>query len=304
MVQTVCVIGAAGQVGKPFVDELLEMKHRVKLIARHSKPIYTSFEERGAELFVMEDLADVEAITKVLEGCDAVVCTVPGNDEVITKLEPIWLQAAVNAKVSRFVPTEFGCHTHALKYGDGVLFDKKKNFQQKMFDSGLGWTLVYTGGFHDYFLPNLRFFDKITTFGDKDIPIYSHSVEDVGRITARVVTDPRTMNKCVQINYCSLSQNEMLSMLKKHHGDDFEFEHFDSDTIIRLKEQAGDGISAKKGAESDRERWGINYVIYVLGKLASFTDDTLTATELYPDFVPKTPEAAISDATFVFPDNK
>ena len=39
-----------------------------------------------------------------------------------------------------------------------------------LFESGIGWTLYYNGGIFDYFLPNLRFFRKITTFGDLDLP--------------------------------------------------------------------------------------------------------------------------------------
>ena len=67
-----------------------------------------------------------------------------------------------------------------------------------------------------------------------------------------------------------------------------------------MKEKAGDEISAKKGAETDKERWGINYVIYVIGKLAAFTDQTLRATELFSDYVCKRPEEALSDTKFVF----
>ena len=80
----------------------------------------------------------------------------------------------------------------------------------------------------------------------------------------------------------------------------FEYEHFSSEHIVEMKEKAGDEISAKKGAETDRERWGINYVNYVIGKLAAFTEETLRATELFPDYVCKRTEEALSDPKFVF----
>jgi hypothetical protein len=67
-----------------------------------------------------------------------------------------------------------------------------------------------------------------------------------------------------------------------------------------MKEKAGDEISAKKGAETDRERRDINYVIHVIGKLAASTDQTLRTSKLYPDYVCKRPEEALSDPKFVF----
>jgi len=72
--------------------------------------------------------------------------------------------------------------------------------------------------------------------------------------------------------------------------------------IINLKEH-GDPfkISAKGGAEPDRERHGINYATYVLGRLACLDDpDTINANDLYPGYVYKKPEEALADPKFVF----
>ena len=66
------------------------------------------------------------------------------------------------------------------------------------------------------FLPNLRFFRKITTFGNLDLPIYTHDIEDIGHIGALAVTDDCTLNKCVQVDDNALTQNEMLALLKKY----------------------------------------------------------------------------------------
>jgi hypothetical protein len=50
-----------------------------------------------------------------------------------------------------------------LDYGVGTLFEARKKFQEQVFASGLEWTLIFPGGIFDYFLPNLRLFEKITT---------------------------------------------------------------------------------------------------------------------------------------------
>ncbi len=81
---------------------------------------------------------------------------------------------------------------------------------------------------------------------------------------------------------------------------EFEYTHFLSEFITRMKDESGAEVTVKQGKETDRERWGINHVIYVLGKLASFTNETLSASELYPEFICKRPEEVIADKNFVF----
>lgn len=301
----VAVIGATGQVGTALTKGLLIEGHAVKIVTRKrslsNESKLTGYEDLGAKVVVCSRIQDVDAVASAIKDCDTLVAAVPGSQTIIQESEPIWLKAAIKAGLKRFVPTEFGCHTQAIEMGDGVIFDNKKRFHELLFTSGIGWTLYYNGGFFDYFLPNLRFFRKITTFGNLELPIYTHDIEDAGYIGALAVTDDRTLNKCVQVDYNALTQNEMLALLKKHWPEySFEFEHFSSEYIIDMKEKAGNEVSAKKGAETDKERWGINYVIYVIGKLAAFNDQTLRATELYPDYVCKRPEEALSDPKFVF----
>ena len=301
----VAVFGATGQVGAPLTKSLLKQGHEVTVITRRRSAANETglrdHENWGAKVKVCAEMQRVDAVADAIKGCDTVVACVPGSIPIIQDSEPIWLNAAVKAGVERFVPTEFGSHTQAIEMGDGEIFDYKKRFHEILFESGIGWTLYYNGGFFDYFLPNLRFFDKITTFGNLDLPIYTHDIEDIGYIGALSITDDRTLNKCVQVDYNSLTQNEMLALIRKYWPDyPFEYEHFSSEYIIEMKGKAGNEISAKKGAETDRQRWGINYVNYVIGKLAVFNDQTLRASELFPDYVCKRPEEALSDPKFMF----
>lgn len=124
-------------------------------------------------------------------------------------------------------------------------------------NSGIGWTLFYNGGIFDYFLPNLRYFRKITTFGDLELPIYTHDIDDIGYLAALAVTDDRTLNMCVQVDYNALSQHEMLAQLKRNWPDySFEYEHFSSEYISAMKESAGDEVTAKKKAQKQTKNAG------------------------------------------------
>lgn len=304
--QVVAIIGATGQIGTPLTNKLLDLGHDVIIIHRtlhgQNSDKLIAYQAQGARLIHVKDMLDIEKMTSALEGADTLISAAPGSKEIITECEPLWLKAALKAGVKRFVPTEFGCHTRNLDKGDGILFDYKKALHKEIIESGIGWTFFYNGGIFDYFLPNLRFFRKITTFGDLELPIYTHDIDDIGYIAALALTDDRTLNQCVQMDYNVLTQTKMIHLLKTHFPDyEFEYEHFSSAFITDARNTAGNDVTAKKGAETDRERWGINYVIYVIGKLASFTDETLRSSELYPDYqVKRTPEQAIADPGFVF----
>lgn len=304
--QKVAVIGATGQIGTPLTRNLLSLGHGVLAIGRKAHKKLDEYKSNGAEIAIIEDLEDQEALSEAIRGYDILVCAVPANINTVTKSEPIWLKAALKAGIKRFVPSEFGCHTVNLDYGVGILFDYKKDFHKKLFESGMGWTFIYNGIIYDYCLPNLRFFEKITTFGDMDLPIYTHKIDDIGHFAALAITDERTLNKCVQMDFQALSQNEMLKLLKEGFPDEkFEFHHYTSEYIVDAMKNADDNISAKKGAETDKERWGINNAVYVEGKLAAFTKDTLKASELYPDFkLTQSAKEALSDESFVFESKK
>jgi putative NADH-flavin reductase len=305
--QKIAVVGATGQIGFGLSMALLKLGHSLVAISRQknedNQEECSLLQSNGAEIIECGDYAHKEKLIPAFSGCDTVVVAMRANATIIREVEPIILEAALEAGVKRFVPGEFGCHTLCIDYGDGVIFDAKKDLHQKIFNSGLDWTFVYNGVIFDYMLPNFRMWEKITTFGDVDLTLATHDLHDIVTIAAMSITDDRTKNKAVQICANQLSQREMISMLEEHWpGKLGDIEHISSETIIDLKENSDPNkISAKGGFETDKERHGINYVVYVIGKLFK-TDrpDTVIAQELFPDYQFKTPKEALSDPDFVF----
>eukprot|EP01029_Cantina_marsupialis_P029732 TRINITY_DN782092_c0_g1_i1.p1 TRINITY_DN782092_c0_g1~~TRINITY_DN782092_c0_g1_i1.p1 ORF type:complete len:308 (-),score=76.87 TRINITY_DN782092_c0_g1_i1:160-1083(-) len=302
----IAVIGASGQIGTAVTEGLLFLKHKVVVLTRSlsgkNAEKFKEFEEKGATLVEVKDMLDIDEMAGFLEGIETLISATPGSKSIVTEFEPIWLEAALKAGVKRFVPTEFGVHTKNIELGAGIVFDNKKTLHKKIFDSGIGWTFFYNGGIFDYFLPNLRFSHGIMTCGNLDLEIYTHDIRDIGRVAAMAFTDDRTLNKCVQMDFCKMTQREMISTLKKCHPDhEFEVEHVPTEYIEKARLSGSDEVVTKQGNETERERWGINYVVYCLGKLAAFTEDTIRTSELYPDYkVFRTCEEAIADPKFVF----
>lgn len=303
----IAVIGATGQVGWTLTRELKRLGHEVLAVSRGrtagNMSRLDALEDSGVRTVFQADLTDVDCLTAALDGCDTAVVALRANARLIREVEPPILEAARRAQVQRFVPDEFGTHTRALEYGVGTLFDAKKEFQEQVFASGLEWTLLFPGGIFDYFLPNLRLFERITTFGNLQCAFPTHSIDDIGAVCARAVADPRTANKAVQMYANVVTQQYLLDVLLRLWPDyPFKFEHVSTEKILYLKDHGDpDRISAKGGVEPDRERHGINYATYVLGRLACPDDpDTLCANDLYPDHVYTRPEEALADPEFVF----
>ncbi len=305
--ERIAVVGATWQVGFPLCRELLRLGHPVTAISRVASDTnrfrLDTLKAAGAELAFCADLTDVLALVHPLTGCATVVVATRANTRIVREVEPCILEAAQAAGVRRFVPDEFGTHTKGLADGVGILFDAKREFQRRLFASGLQWTLLFTGGIFDYFLPNLRFFERVTTSGDVHCTFPTHSLQDIAAVSALAIIDARTASKAVQLYANVVTQAQLLASLARlWPGFHFEREHVSTETICHLKEH-GDphAVSAKAGVESDRERHGINYANFVLGQMACLDDpDTLDANDLYPQHSYQRPATALADAGFVF----
>ena len=110
--QSIVVIGATGQIGTPLTKALLSLGHHVIILHRaqsaNNSEKLNANKAQGATLIAINDMLNIDEIANAIEGADALISAVPGNKEIITEAEPLWLKAALKAGVKRFVPTEFG----------------------------------------------------------------------------------------------------------------------------------------------------------------------------------------------------
>lgn len=304
----VAVVGATGQFGHPLALQLAAAGASVVAVSRKRSPRNASqlaaLEAAGCELGFCEDPADEDALVRLFDGCDSVVMVTQASPESLNQLDPLYLAAASQAGVRRFIPNEFGAHTLGMSAGISELFDAKKAMQQRIDAAGLEKTLIYPGLNFDYCLPNYRFWNEITTFGDLDLPLVTHHISDIGKLAAKIILDPRTAGKAVQLYHNRLSQREMLGLLRTSWPDrEFPTKHISTASILEDMKHGSDAVTAKAGVETDRERAQINYVCYVSGEVTNIDQaDTLNASELYPDFVYQTPAEMLSDRHFVFGD--
>jgi len=105
----IAIVGASGVLGKPLVKQLARAGYELTLISRDSAKIKEAFGLLDVK-FKEAEADDAQALREAFTGIDAVVSVV-GSLALASQLS--YIDAAVEAGVQRFIPSEFGCDTQA-----------------------------------------------------------------------------------------------------------------------------------------------------------------------------------------------
>ncbi|KAI6082307.1 NAD(P)-binding protein [Hypoxylon rubiginosum] len=229
-IKKVAVIGASGNLGKDVVQELLKAGFEVTAFAREG-----SESKFPADVTVKRvDYQSVESLTSALDGQDAVVSTIA---TVAVGGQTTLVDAAISAKVRRFIPSEFGINTRIVggtAIGN-ILQGKVKTLDYIISKSQenpwFTWTGISSGIFFDW---GLKFgtvgFNKST----KTATIYDSGNEYVqasnlpflGRVIAAVLSQPeKTANQYLSVASFNPSQNQILEIVEAKTGEKWKVEH-------------------------------------------------------------------------------
>jgi len=298
------VIGATGAIGFPLTRSLVDLGHDVVAVSRSRTEVngdrLDTLAADGVTVLHCPDLTNAPALAAGLEGCDVLVVAMRASPRIVAAIEPAILEAARAAGVARFIPSEFGTHTMAVDYGVSGQFDAKKHFQERLFASGIPWTIVYGGGIAEYFMPTLRDGKAIQVFGDTSLRWPAHLLDDIAAVSARAVVDPRTAERAVQLYARLVTFDQVIATLAEAWPDHtFEIEHVSGEALDAMRRSANPDPGDRR--LSEQEILGITYANFVLGKLGDpGYPGTLSANELYPDYRYRDPLELLRDPVFVF----
>jgi hypothetical protein len=139
---------------------LREKLARLTVVSRQLSPeneaTLKCLESQGARLAYCGSYDNVAKLTEIFQDADTVLISIRVNVEIIKNTMPNFLVAAVAAKVKRFVPCEFGVNTQWVEPGAATIFDAKRDFSNAVMASGLTWTMLFTGGYMHYHVPNYK----------------------------------------------------------------------------------------------------------------------------------------------------
>lgn len=185
---------------------------------------------RGVKV-VVSDLInqDVEEIADLLAGYDTVISAVATTAQ-LDQLKLV--DAAAKAGIKRFIP----CGFTSISPPGGVMSlirtDKEK-IHERIWYHHLPYTIIDSGTWYQISFPSLPsgkvdyafMGDGNTIVADGNAPNLMVDKRDIGRLTARIIKDSRTLNKRVFLHADVLTQNDIWAIMERKSGEKIEAKH-------------------------------------------------------------------------------
>ncbi|KAH6951813.1 hypothetical protein DER45DRAFT_388328 [Fusarium avenaceum] len=272
-IQNVAVVGGSGLLGSKVVSSLLNAGFDITVITRNEST--ATFPSKVTVKRV--DITSLESIKKAITGLDAVVSTVT---TAATGQQKVIIDAAIAARVPRFIPSEFGIPSREnrdTKIGR-LLAAKIQNtdylIELAKKHEWFSWTGLSNGLFLDAGLRNERGFvnireRKFRLVDSGNEPYSTSTLAFIGDAVAAILKKPdETANKYLDIAGVTTTQNEVLQLVEQITGDKFEVSGISSAEL----EKTGD----EKIARGDFSAFG-NYLeqfLFADGAGHSLTGET------------------------------
>ncbi|OTA92675.1 hypothetical protein M434DRAFT_74189 [Hypoxylon sp. CO27-5] len=298
---TVAVVGASGETGQSIVDGLLnspDAEFDITAITRPqslNKLANAKLRERGVKVVPADLNGPQDKLISLLSNIDIVVSAIFYRslaDEI-----PL-ANAAKAAGVKRFVPSAFmiivpprGVVDFRAKKEDNLNYIQMLRLPYTYIDAGWWYQLslprLPSGRFDDALPPGMPDFPIGL---DGNVPSALADIRDIGRYVARIITDPRTLNKRVHVYNEVYTQNQIHDTVEKLTGESLPRSYIsEEDAISRIDNARKELNSAPENPKAidiltphqlfysrsirgDNTPEYANYLGYLNGK------------ELYPDF--------------------
>lgn len=217
------MVQGSGRLGPAILDQLLQHNLDVTVLTRQES---TATFPASAKVERV-DYSSKESLVAALQGQDAVVSAI-----ATTALEKqlLLIDAAVEAGVRRFIPSEFGSDTTNPKAAALPLFRGKLAAQEALAaraappSSGFTYTTIITGPLLGWALTQgfMSIGDKRVTLYDGGDRVFSTTtLRTVGRAVCAVLAHPaETENRTVKVHDTATTLNRLLAMAQRAAGED------------------------------------------------------------------------------------
>ncbi|KAM3513354.1 hypothetical protein MY11210_003038 [Beauveria gryllotalpidicola] len=298
----VAVVGATGETGTSIVDGLLGSPTTKYVRKYHrtrpesvEKPAYVELKNRGVEVVAADLKGDQDTLVGILSGIDVVISAIfVGSlaDEI-----PL-ANAAKRAGVKRFVQSALmivipprGVVDFRDKKEDILNYIQKLRLPYTYIDAGWWYQLTLPrlpSGRLDYALPTYNSEPQLGV--DGNVPSALSDIRDIGRYVARVIADPRTLNKRVHVYNEVLTRNQVYDLVEKLSGETLERKYITEDEIISRIEEARSNLEANPASLDAFIQLSTNQLLLSWAIRGDNTPEYaqylgyLDGKELYPDF--------------------
>lgn len=221
----IVVAGATGDLGGRIVRALLDRGATVRALVRHgSAPEKTrALQQQGAET-VEVDYASVASLAHACQGAACVVSALAGVRDVIVDTQTRLLDAAVEAGVPRFFPSDYATDFTRLVPGTNRNLDLRREFGERVDRAPIRATSVLNGAFMELLTGQapiiLKRFHRVLYWKNADQRLDFTTKDDVAAYIAAAALDPTTP-RYLRIAGDALSARQLAEVVSEVTGESY-----------------------------------------------------------------------------------
>jgi nucleoside-diphosphate-sugar epimerase len=221
----IVIAGATGNLGGQIVTNLLEQGAEVRAIVRSTSNVETVnyLKKQGAIICVVNSW-NMDEIAKVCVGASCVVSALSGLREVIVDAQKVLLDAAVEAGVPRFIPSDYSLDFTKFEDGSNRNLDARRAFHTHLDKAPIKATTIFNGAFMDMLtgqMPMILFSKKrVFHWGNADQRMDFTTIKDIAKFTAHAAMDDATP-RFLRIAGEQLSASEIKDVVSEVSGEKY-----------------------------------------------------------------------------------
>jgi hypothetical protein len=226
MEQEILIAGATGNLGLRIAKVLTKKGANVRAIVRSSSDVekISELKKLGIEVIVVSNW-DLEQLTEACQGITCVVSVLAGLRDVIIDSQKILLDAAISAKVKRFIPSDYSLDFTKFSNGENRNLDLRREFHRYLDTCPIESTSIFNGAFSDLIPDQMPFIllkpKMILYWGKADFKWGFTTMDNTAEYTANVALDAQTP-RYLRIASDTISPIEMRQIAMEVYGTPFK----------------------------------------------------------------------------------
>ena len=226
MKKIILVSGATGDLGFRIVNYLLEKGAEVRAIVRPESDSnkIKSLQEAGVNVYKVNHWTPEELMPACI-GVHCVVSALAGLRDVVIDAQKILLDAAISAKVPRFIPSDYSLDFTPFSEGENRNLDLRREFHEYLDRQNIQATSIFNGAFADMLLdeiPMIIFKRKLVLYwGNADHPMDFTTRDNTSEFTACAAMDHSTP-RYLHIASGQISAREIKNTVSEVTGEKFK----------------------------------------------------------------------------------
>jgi nucleoside-diphosphate-sugar epimerase len=195
--KTIIVAGATGDLGKRIISCLLHSGAAVKaLVRKGTNPKSLVWLQKKGVLISEVDFNSHSQLVQACSGASCLVSALSGLEEVILGVQTQLLQAAIEAGIPRFIPSDYCIDYKKLSFGSNRNLDLRHQFNDRINKAPVVATSILNGMFTDLLTgqaPIILFgLRRILYWGDAEQLLDFTTVQNTAEYTACAILDDAT----------------------------------------------------------------------------------------------------------------